>query len=205
LLRNRVFRCLALGSGFHTFVTYGQGNWTAPFLGRVHGMSSGEIGSWLALLSIGPALVGMLAGGWLADRLARVRPHGRIEIAIASIALMIPFEIGGFGARDATIALIVFIGTFFFAGVYLPATIAEAHAHVPARTRASASALLMLSINLIGLGLGPLVAGVLSDRWAGLGAEGLRYALLALIPAQLLALVFFLRARAHARRARGSA
>ena len=54
----------------------------------------------------------------------------------------------------------------------------------------------MLAINLIGLGMGPLVTGFLSDQWVatGAGPESLRYAMLAIIPAELIAIGFFVRA-----------
>lgn len=202
LFKNPAFRCLALGCGFHTFVTYGQGNWTAPYFGRVHGMSSGELGTWLAMLSIGPAFIGMISVGYFSDWLARRRPQARLEVAISSIVLIIPFEVAGLVAIDAHTALCYFAGAFFFGGAYLAPSIAAAQAMVSPNLRASASAMIMLGINLIGLGLGPLVSGFLSDLWAatGVGANSLRYAMLAIIPAQLIAVMFFARAMHHQRR-----
>jgi MFS family permease len=202
LLRNPAFRWLALGCGFHTMVTYGQGNWTAPFFGRVHHMSSGQIGTWIALLSIGPALVGMLGAGYFADWLAKRRPQARLETAMISMILIIPFEVVGVLATDGNVAFAWFAGSFFFGGAYLGPSIAAAQAMVPPGLRASASAIIMLGINLIGLGLGPLIAGFLSDHWArsGAGTDSLRYAMLALVPAELLGAFMIARAMRLQRR-----
>lgn len=190
LARNPAFLCLMLGCGFHTFVNYGMGNWMAPFLGRVHGMSSAEIGTWLAILAIGPALVGMIGAGYIADWLSRTRAHARLEVAAASMILGVPFQVGALLATDANSALLIIAGSFMFGGAYLGPSIAAAHALVPPSLRASASAMIMLGVNLIGLGLGPLVVGLLSDHWAALGADALRYAMLAIIPGEAIAFIF---------------
>ncbi len=200
LLRNPAFRWLALGCGFHTFVTYGQGNWTAPFLGRLHGMTSSEIGNWIAILSAGPGLIGMMASGYVADWVGRRRPRARMEVAMVSMILIIPFEIGSILATDTHVALAFFAGSFLLAGAYLGPSIAAAHALFPAGVRASASAIIMLGINLIGLGLGPLVTGALSDLWAAQGTHGLRHAMVAIVPAELIGIGFFLLAMRQVRR-----
>jgi MFS family permease len=204
LWRNPAFRCLGFACGFHTLVTYGQGNWVAPFFGRVHHMSTAELGSWMALLSIGPGLIGMLAAGYLTDWLVKRRPHARMEVAIGSVLLIIPFEIGAYVVDNAYVSIAMFAGSYAFAGAYLAPSIATAHMLVPSHLRASASAVIMLGINLIGLGMGPLIGGFLSDQWiaAGAGDQSLRYAMLAIIPSQAIALILFARVMGHETRAR---
>lgn len=204
LAGNPAFCCLALACGLHTFVTYGQGNWFPPFLGRVHGMSSGELGTWLAVLSVGPGLLGMVSVGYVADWLAKRRPQARMEVAIGCVALCMPFEAAAVLAEDRYAALAFSAGSFFFAGAYLGPSIAAAYAIIPASVRATASAVILLGVNLIGFGLGPLVTGGLSDYWhdKGLGADSLRYAMLAIIPAQLAAIGLFALAIRLANRSR---
>ena len=187
LIRNPSFTLLMLGCGLHSFANYGNGNWMAPFLGRIHHLSSGEIGSWLAILAIGPALIGMIGTGYAADWLSRRRPHARLEVAAASMILSAPFQIGGLLASDAHTALAIMIGSFFFGGAYLGPSIAAAHALVQPGLRASASAMIMLGVNLIGLGLGPLAVGLLSDMWASAGVDALRYAMIAIVPVEVVA------------------
>lgn len=200
--RNPAFTFLALGCAFHTFVSYGQGNWTPSFFIRVHEMSIVEFATWNAILSIGPGLLGMAGSGYVADWLARTRPQARMEVAMASIVLIIPFEIGACLVTDTGAALALFAGSFFFGGAYLGPSIAAAHGLFPAGMRASASAIIMLGVNLIGFGLGPLATGAFSDHWSAMGVDSLRYAMVAIVPAQLLAIGFFMLAMRHDRRQR---
>ena len=65
--------------------------------------------------------------------------------------------------------------------------------------RAVAAAFYLFLVNLVSMGLGPLAVGYLSDTFtATLGADALRYALLAIVTATTLlaALHFLLAARA---------
>lgn len=193
LLRNPAFVLLVLGIGCHTFVTYGIGNWAPPFFMRMHGMSTGELGTWLALMGAGPGVIGMISTGYIADRLARTRPHAHMEVALATIVLIVPFHLLGLMAESVGWALAGFAGSFFFGGAYLGPSIAAAHAMVRNNLRATASALLMLGVNLLGFGLGPFAAGILSDGYtASMGEEAIRYALVSIVPLEGLAMVLFL-------------
>lgn len=196
LWRIRTFRFAALACGFHALTLYGHGHWAPPYLGRVHALPLPEIAFWLALLAVLPGALGIWIGGILADRLARRSDKGRLWVAAGSLALLIPFEIAYALAPDVAMVLTMSTVTHFLGGMYLAPTIAFAHSQVEPRQRASASAVLLLGLNLIGLGLGPMLVGLLSDAAIarGMGSEGLRYALLAVLPSQLVALALFLRA-----------
>ena len=51
LLWSRVsFRHLALACGLNAFAGYSTGSWTASFLIRSHAMTTGELGTWLAMI-----------------------------------------------------------------------------------------------------------------------------------------------------------
>ena len=50
LWRSKSFRYLALGTGMAGYAAYAKTSWIPPFLSRLHGMKSGEIGNWLGLL-----------------------------------------------------------------------------------------------------------------------------------------------------------
>lgn len=197
LWRNRPFRFAALACGFHALVLYGHGHWAPPFLGRVHNMAISEIAMWLALLAAIPGGVGIWVSGIMADRAEQARPGGRLRVAIWSIALLIPCEIAYVMAPTAPLALAMSVATHFLAGFYLAPVLAFAHGRVGSQLRASASAMVLLALNLIGLGIGPVLVGGISDLLAaqGLGPESIRFALLAIIPAQLVALALFTLAR----------
>src|SRR5258705_11573844 len=63
LAARRSFVHLALGIGFTAFAGYAFAFWAPQFLRRVHGMSSGELGTKIGLgLGIGGAISPVLAG-----------------------------------------------------------------------------------------------------------------------------------------------
>lgn len=186
------FRYAALACGFHAMVLYGHGHWSPPYLARVHAMPLREIAFWLALLAVGPGALGLWLGGVLADRLQRRYARARLWVVIASIVLVLPLELGFALAPSVTWALTFSAATHLLGGVYLAPVIAFAHGLVGPQLRASASALLLLGLNLIGLGVGPLFVGRMSDALAAdYGPQSVRYAMLAIVPVQLVALALF--------------
>ncbi len=199
LWRLKTFRYVSLGCGLHAFCLYGHGNWGPPFLSRVHGLDSAEIGSWLALIAIGPGTLGILCAGLVADYLGRKDIRAYLWVPALSTVLIIPFELGAFLIGNTALAL-VFIGLkIFVGGLYLAPCIGVGQTLVPPNMRASTSAVLLLVLSIIGLGLGPLAVGFLSDQFDGLGfgPEALRYALVAIIPMEVIAGFLFLAAARH--------
>lgn len=71
LLRIPSYRHLIIAASLHSFAFVGSAIWYPTFLTRVHGLSSGEIGTALALTSSLPAALGIFFGGAITDRLAR--------------------------------------------------------------------------------------------------------------------------------------
>ncbi len=77
--------------------------------------------------------------------------------------------------------------------VYLGPAIAMTHALVTVRMRALASSVLLFVLNLIGMGLGPQMVGALNDILAPrYGIEAIRWSLLWVGMAKLLALALFM-------------
>jgi MFS family permease len=186
LWRNVTFRHLLLGLSITSFFSSGIAQWNPAFLMRSYGMSSTELGAWLALIYGALGLVGMYLGGNSASKYAARNERGQLKAV--SIAYV------GFGVFSAaaylspnpylTLALmgLAALGTFAVVGP-LFATIQTL---IPQRMRAMSIAVLLLFTSLIGTGLGPLAVGVMSDALhAWTGQESLRYALAALTPGYL--------------------
>lgn len=163
LMSRKSFVCIAFAAGLNAFLAYGIGNWLPALLRRVHEMSSGEIGTWLALGSGGGGIIGVWLGGYLADRLGTKDKRWYLWIPTISMLLSIPllavmlFSTNKYGVVVTNIVVKALWAT------YLGPIIAIAHRMVGLRMRALASAVLLLFINLIGLGLGPLLIGYVSD------------------------------------------
>ena len=193
LLSLRSFVLLAVASGIASLSAYGFGAWVPAFMGRVHGMGSGEIGTWIGLESgVGGAL-GMIGTGIVADRLARRDPRWYLWIGAFSIVVYFPFLIGFLVIDEAVPAMVSYFIPIALGAVYLGPAIAMTHALVKVRMRALASSILLFILNLIGMGLGPQVVGFLNDALAPrYGIESIRYSLLWVAMAKILAMVLFL-------------
>jgi MFS family permease len=150
---------------------------------RSHGMSSGELGTWLAMIVGLGGAIGVLGGGLLADKLASRDRRWYLWLpAIANLAC-VPFMVAVYSVDNAYTALLLSVIPGLLFNVYLGTTIATTQSLVGLRMRATASAILMLVANIIGLGLGPLSVGILSDYLLPIyGADSLKQAMLILLP-----------------------
>ena len=177
------FRHLALGAALNAFASYSTSNWTASFFIRTHDMTTGELGTWLALIIGLGGAIGVLGGGLIADRLGRKDKRWYAWIPAIAGFVSVPFMIGVYTTENAYIALMCAVVPGVMFNVYLGNTIATTHGLVGLRMRATASAILFLILNMIGLGIGPWAVGILSDSFAAsLGDDSLRYAMLYIIP-----------------------
>jgi len=179
LWRSRSFRHLSFASALYTFVGYSVVNWAPSFLIRSHGMSTGEIGFWLALVfGVGGGL-GTVAGGVLADRWARSDLRGRAFVPAIAMFAAFPFSFVIYTTDDTMLALAALCAPAFFGLMYQAPSFAITQSLATPLMRATAAAVLLFVINIIGLALGPLVTGMLSDALAPrFGDDSLRYALL---------------------------
>jgi len=198
LWSRRAFRHMAIGAGLNAFAGYSTSNWIASFMIRSHGMSTGELGTWLALtIGLGGA-VGVFGGGLLADRMATRDQRWYMWLPAITGFICVPFMVAVYLVPDAYTSLILGIVPGILFNIYLGNTIATTHGLVGLRMRALSSAILFLIINIIGLGLGPFSVGMLSDYLLPtLGADSLRYAMVYLLPAVMFwsACHFYLAAR----------
>ncbi len=175
----RSFRHLAIASGLHAFAGYGFAQWAPTFLRRVHGLSSGEVGTYLGLIIGIGGILGNLAGGTLADRFGRLDSRWYLWVPALSALAVVPFVAGFLLVDSLALALAIYLPGVAFGAMWIGSILAITQAMVKLRMRAMASAILFLILNLIGLGLGPQLVGVLNDLLAPrFGDEAIRYSLL---------------------------
>jgi len=73
------FWWISVGCAFTAFISYGNGNFMPSFLMRSHGMTLGEVGVALGLISGISGAVGTFMGGFLADKLGSSR-HSMVPV-----------------------------------------------------------------------------------------------------------------------------
>lgn len=187
LWRRRSFRHMALGAALNAFAGYSVASWSASFFIRSHGMSTGELGTWLALISGVGGAIGVILGGMAADKLAPRDKRWYMWVPAIAGLIIVPFLAPVYLVSSAYVALTLSIVPGILQNVYLGTTIATTHALVGVRMRALSSAILFLILNLIGLGLGPVVIGMLSDYLnPTYGVDSLRQAMLYVLPPIML-------------------
>ncbi len=180
---NKTFRHLLMCFSLSYFFGNGIMQWQPSFFTRTHGLSTGELGTWFALVYGVGGLLGTYVGGELAWRYAA--NNERLQFVSTAILYLVlaPLAAAVYLVPDYRVSLAVLAIYAISAASVSGPLFAATQTLVPPRMRAMSIAIVLFFANLIGLGLGPLAAGVLSDSLhPTLGQESLRYALLALCP-----------------------
>jgi sugar phosphate permease len=188
LWRNRSFRYVLYGFSLWYFFGYGVTNWQPTYFIRSFGMTSGEVGTWFAIVFGVSGLLGTHWGGVWASRYAAGDERLQLRaMAVINVAFNGILWSGIYLTHDYRIALaLTALGACGGALIFGP-LFATIQTLVPAGMRAMSIALVLLCANLIGMGFGPVAVGVLSDALHPLlGEESLRYALLALCPGYVI-------------------
>ena len=193
LLKKKTLVYLALGTGFHTFITYGVGNFIPSFMQRVHGIDIAHAGIILGLTTGIGGAIGTFLGGYLGDKMRHRDLRWYLWIPIlAGIINFIPSFVLFFSS-NGQLALWITFATSLLTAVYLGPTLAIVHNLVDAKMRAFASSILFFVLNLIGLGFGPLTIGLVSDALTPkYGDLSLRYAFLTSFIAGAISLTLFI-------------
>jgi MFS family permease len=139
-----------------------------PFLQRFHAMSLREASN-VSAISIGAVgAIGLLAGGWLADRIAAKRKNGRLLVAACCMALAAPCIFVALNQPKGAIApfmTLMMIGTMTMY-VYYATVYAAIQDVIAPGLRGTAVAIYFCGMYILGASLGPVATGMLSDHFA---------------------------------------
>lgn len=186
LWRSATFRHLLFSFSILSFFGSGIAQWQPTFFVRSYGMTTGALGTWLAVIFGIGGIVGISIGGEFASRYAPDDERLQLRIVALVCASLGMVSACTYLFHDKYVAFgwmtLAAIGGATITGPLF----ATVQTLVPQHLRATAIAFMYLFANLIGMGMGPLAAGYLSDRFQHLlGNESLRYALLILCPGYL--------------------
>ena len=156
---------------------------------------------WIGPIAGISGALGVLAGGWVSDRLGSRNASWYLRLPALAAVLGMPFTAVFIVSDNTALALLCLAPHAFLNGSYSGPVAAVVQSIVPVRMRAFGAALNVFATNLIGVGLGPQMVGVLSDvLGARAGDEALRYAMLVVAGCNLLAGLFYLLANRSLRR-----
>ena len=174
LLGDARYLHVVAGLTLQAFAAYGLYAFMPLYLRRSFGLEYSTVG-WLSAAAGGVAVgMGILAGGYLADRLNRrlgavaATRQTRWYALVPAIGgtLSIPLYVMALWDRDWLRATGWLAAAGFFQYTCLGPTFGVVQNAVPPQRRATATALLYICLNVVALGGGPLFAGWVIDRAA---------------------------------------
>jgi len=161
----RTFACHNLGYGLLALVNYGTAAWLPTHLMRSYGWSAGRAGITLGTLTATVGVLGIIAGGRVADRmLAAGRTDAKMRVGLIAALGNLVCGAAYTLAPSATLSVAALVPYNFFASFAFGAAVAAVQEITPNRMRAQASALFVSVTTLVGLGLGPSLVALLTDR-----------------------------------------
>lgn len=180
LFGSRTYFYLVLGgcaAGIHLF---GSMTWNPAFLQRVHDLSSGEAGTYMAFARGPIGVFGVFLGGYLTDRLSRRDERWRVLIPALAFIVSLPVDLLYLFAGPLWLSIVGLMAATLITAMQLGPMYAVLMYVARVRMRALATATFLLCSNLTGQIFGPLGIGWLNDHLADrFGDEAIRYSLLA--------------------------
>jgi MFS family permease len=181
LLGNRAYILMAIGFALGALSGVSFAYWAPELLTRTHGLNPVTVKSSFAFFFGLSGLCGMLAFGFLSDRLA---PRGTnwptrlsaIALAAATLSILSVVWAGSFSVAMALAIPCGLLGGGWTVGIF-----STLQYMLPASIRASSTALFIAFITLAGYFVGPWLTGSLSEAF-GDSARSLQIALSIVIP-----------------------
>lgn len=166
LLFDAPTRHMVLGVTIGGFAAYGFYAFIPPYFTRAFGLDYATTG-YIAAATGGAAVgLGILAGGFVADRLAARDPRWYALVPALGGVAALPLYVVAVSAIDWRVAAWALGAAGFFQYASLGPTFGVVQNAVAAHRRATATALLYICLSVIALGLGPMVVGWVIDRFA---------------------------------------
>ena len=166
LWANRPYRFVNLGYSISIFVGYAYTIWLPALYLRQFDLSQSQVGVVVGFTSAGLGTAGLLAGGYLADRLGKRDSRGPALMCMVALLMTLPVYLTALWSSDWIVTTVFFgAGLFLFSLSQAPG-LAIIQTVVAPNQRAQAAAYVMFLANILGLGLGPVLLGALSDMFA---------------------------------------
>ena len=158
------FICHNVGFALLSFSSYGSTSWVPTFLARTHGWTGAKPGLVFGAIVAIFGTLGIVAGGWLADRMA-ARGHRDANMRVGLIASLAWLPCGMLYplVPSDNVAIALMIPSVFLASAPFGVAPAAIQQMMPNAMRGQASAVYLFIVNLIGLGLGPTAVALTTD------------------------------------------
>lgn len=147
---------------------FSLGAWVPAYFIRVHGWDPGLIGQVYGVLFLACGTVGVVGGGWVANRLHdRGYVDANLRTPLVAAVCALPFAIAFPLAGSASLAIALFAPLVLFGTVPFGAGNAVIPIVAPSQFRGQLVAIYLLVANLVGQAGGPWVVAMLTDKVFG--------------------------------------
>ncbi len=159
----RVYGPMFLGLGFSAVETYGVASWRPTFFIRTYGWTAQQVGLTMGVVQIGFALVGLVFGTWLTEKLAKKHDDANMRVLAICYTMTPIFAIAGPLMPNPWLA-VLFAGIGYLFGIAgaVPQN-AALQSVTPNEMRGQVTALYLFVFTVIGLGLGPSFMAFITD------------------------------------------
>ena len=168
VLAIRTFWWLVLAGLAFNFASYACNSFMVPMLQRYFGLGLQNAAMATGVIVGLTGLVGLTAGGWIADKVHQRWGNGRL--LFAAFSMLVACICTGWALSAGRIETAVFVGVFslgwLFSYNFYTCVYTAIQDVIEPRLRATAMALFFAGLYLLGGGLGPLAVGWLSDHYA---------------------------------------
>lgn len=166
LFADASLRHALIGGSLSAMIGYGAVAWISVHIIRTHGLSTAQVGLYLAVVIGVFGAVGTWAGGYVSDKLAQFDPRWRLKAVAISIIVLKPLSVAFYLIDNTAMALALFVLPAAGGGIFIGPTLSHVYSRIQPVDRPVMTAVFMFFINLIGLGLGPTLVGLMSDGLA---------------------------------------
>ena len=161
----RAFSTFGMALALYSAVNFGTAFWFPAFFERSHGWSAGKIGLLMGGATAIFGVVGVIAGGRLADYFkSRGRREGNLLVLIISSVGSILAALPLYLTNVEWVLLSSLIVTNIVAAAPFGAAAAAMQEMSPSPMRGQAAALLVFLLNFVGLGVGPPAVALVTDN-----------------------------------------
>ena len=152
----------------HNFNAYAVNAFLPAFLGRYHGMDLRQANTIAAIVLGAVGVVGLLGGGWAADKFRQSRANGRMLLATASLFVSTPLVYLALDRpKGDLVGFMLLMGSgWMLIYVYYATVYAAIQDVVEPGLRATAMALYFFAMYVLGGSFGTSILGMLSDHYA---------------------------------------
>jgi predicted MFS family arabinose efflux permease len=165
LMVNSSYTYSVLGMAFYTFAIGGLAYWLPTFLTVTKGIEQVRATSLLGVTTLLAAVLGMSAGGWLADRLAKSNPRALFIVPGVALIAAVPFVLLAIYGRTEPA---IYAGIFFSEALMFintgPCNAVIANVVMP-NMRSAAYAVAIFAVHVLGDIWSPTLMGWVADTF----------------------------------------